>query len=154
LRAESDFALPESLVNREVLAAEALARKKASGILFAIAGIQLVCGGLVLAVAPQVLGLGAPEAVAVAVFMVALTVLVFAGLGWWARYQPLPAAVVGLVLYCGLLLLDIVVDPANLARGFILKAILIWMLIQAVQAGVRYNKLRRANEEEQFWSES
>lgn len=66
---------------------------------------------------------------------------IFIGLAVWARSSPLPAAIVGLSIYGSLLLVDAIFDPASLARGVIIKIIIIGMLVQAIQAGMKYKKL-------------
>lgn len=67
---------------------------------------------------------------------------VFYGLFFWARRNPLPAAIVGLVLYVSLQLLDAVADPASIMRGILIKLIIIFMLVRAIQAGLEYRKLQ------------
>jgi hypothetical protein len=67
----------------------------------------------------------------------------FYGLYFWARKNPLPAAIVGLVVITTLYFLDFLADPASLVRGIIIKAIVIIMLVQAVTAGAQHRKLMR-----------
>jgi hypothetical protein len=58
---------------------------------------------------------------------------VFAGLGWWALYQPLPAVVVGLILYVTLTLAGFVANPELALRGVGVKVfIIVGLLAQAV----------------------
>src|SRR4051794_25803036 len=79
------------------------ARKEASGILFAIAILQLICGGLLIALAPQIMGAPIPDdelpLFVAEWFGIAVA---FGLLGVWARVTPLPPVVVGLFLYVGL----------------------------------------------------
>ena len=65
----------------------------------------------------------------------------FYGLYFWARRNPLPAAIVGLTLFVTLHLIDAIADPTQLARGIIMKVIIVAMLVQAIQAGVKYKRL-------------
>ncbi len=67
--------------------------------------------------------------------------VIFIGLAVWARSSPLPAAIVGLSVYGSLLVLDAIFDPASLARGLLIKIIIIGVLARAIQAGVKYKKL-------------
>jgi hypothetical protein len=66
----------------------------------------------------------------------------FFALFFWARVQPLPAAMVGLILFVTIHLLDAVGDPQALVRGIIMKVIVIAVLINAIKAAIRYKKLR------------
>ena len=68
---------------------------------------------------------------------------VFFALYFWARKQPLPASIVGLILFITVHLLDAIADPAALARGLIMKIIIIAILVNAIQAGVKYRQLQR-----------
>jgi hypothetical protein len=67
--------------------------------------------------------------------------VIFFGLAFWARSSPLPAAIVGLSVYGSLLLLDVIFDPTSLARGILLKFIIIAALVQAIRAGVKHKQL-------------
>ncbi|MBN1554947.1 MAG: hypothetical protein JXA11_09390 [Phycisphaerae bacterium] len=68
--------------------------------------------------------------------------VVFAVLGFWARVNPLPASIVGLVLYVTLHAIDAVADPSALLRGWIIKVIVVVALINAIQAGITYRQLK------------
>lgn len=68
---------------------------------------------------------------------------VFYGLAFWARKSPLPASIVGLVLFVSLHALDAVVTPESIARGLIMKVIVIVVLVQAVQAGIKARELSK-----------
>lgn len=67
--------------------------------------------------------------------------IIFYGLAFWARKQPFPAALTGLVIIVSLWTIDAVVDPANIAKGIIIKVIILAVLIKAVQAGLAHRKL-------------
>ena len=69
--------------------------------------------------------------------------VLFFGLAFWARVNPLPAAIVGLVLFVSLHLWEAVADPTSIARGIIFKVIIIVVLVKAIQAGVQHRDLRR-----------
>src|SRR5262249_15579045 len=59
----------------------------------------------------------------------------------WARKQPLPAAIVGLLLFVTLHTLDAIADPTQLVRGIIVKIVIIVVLSKAISAGLQYRKL-------------
>ncbi|HLP86191.1 MAG TPA: zinc ribbon domain-containing protein [Phycisphaerales bacterium] len=67
----------------------------------------------------------------------------FYGLGFWARKQPLPAAIVGTGILLCLWTLDIVMDPASALKGIIIKVIILIFLIRAIQAGFQHRKLKQ-----------
>jgi hypothetical protein len=117
----------------------------ASGGLFAVAGLQLICGSIVLVAAPQLRGM-ANEAILIIGVIVFGTAIVFAGLGVWARYQPLPPAIIGLVLYGLLAVADLFVSvqqggEAQGYLGLVVKLIIIGVLVNGVSAANRYNRL-------------
>lgn len=69
--------------------------------------------------------------------------LVFIGLGLAVYQIPVAATVLGLILYIGGNLAFAALDPSNLARGLIVKIIIIVALVKAVQAAVAYERERR-----------
>jgi hypothetical protein len=112
------------------------AAKQVAGVLFVVAILQLICGPIVLFAMPEVIGAKdmPPEVLAItAAFMVAVCAL-FAGLGVWALYMPVPAGVVGLIAYGGLALMDIAAAPEVGFRGIILKVIIVVILIRGIIA--------------------
>jgi zinc ribbon protein len=118
--------------------------RRAAGALLVVAILQVAFGLLSLAEPEIVFGPGieAPPAVYVTVFGIAA---VFFGLFLWARKNPLPAAIVGLVLFLSLHLLEAVANPRSLAQGVIVKVIVIVILVKAIQAGVQYRKVEKAS---------
>jgi membrane-associated HD superfamily phosphohydrolase len=68
--------------------------------------------------------------------------VIFALLGFWARKAPLPSAIVGLVLFVSVHLLDALVDPTALVRGWLVKIIVIVVLIKAIQAGLKHRQIQ------------
>lgn len=135
----------------EAREAEQAARKKASGVLFGVAILQAVCGTAMVLLAPNVLGvaLEGPELV-ITIILHAAIIAAFAGLGWWALYQPLPAAIVGLVLYVLLIVSDIAVSPEMAMKGIVVKIIIIVGLVQAIQAGAKASKLKQSVEYDSY----
>jgi hypothetical protein len=118
--------------------AEALAKQTglASKALLAVAVIQTVLGGVLAAMMM-------PETGPVVAVVVGAIAAAFYGLYFWSRRNPLPAAVCGLVLYITLLGLDAVADPAAIARGWLIKIIIISVLAKAISAGIKHRELVR-----------
>lgn len=75
----------------------------------------------------------------------ALVTVIFFGLWIWARQSPLPAAIVGLVLYVSLVALNAFLDPATIAHGIIVKVIIVVVLIRAISAGLQHRQLLEAH---------
>ena len=125
--------------------------KKASGALLAVAIIQTIASGIALAVIQ-----GAGRAVAIPPIFYVVTfgiAALFWGLWFWSRSQPLPAAIVGLVLYATLVVLNVISNVSQMNAtggpgtglggigiGWI-DILIIIVLSQAIQAGTRYRKL-------------
>lgn len=132
---------------------------KAANALLTVAILQLVFGGILVAVlygASRVAGRMPPAVIMVFVIVFGVAVIFF-GLYFWARVNPLPAAIVGLVIYVTLWVLDIVMSAAAIANappgsrqpgagagpfnGIIIRIIIIAILVRAIQAGSRHRKL-------------
>lgn len=127
----------------QTLQAEQLRKQagKAANALLALAILQILAGIVLWMLSGQDLGamrIGKAVAVAVAVIGV-----IFFGLFLWARRSPLPASIVGLVLYVSLMALDVAADPKQIFSGIIIKIIIIAVLIKAIQAGMEHRRLLR-----------
>jgi hypothetical protein len=68
--------------------------------------------------------------------------VVHIGLYFWARKQALPAAVVALLLFVSLHLVNAVMDPSTIYKGVVLKVFFIVVLVKAIQAGYEIHRLR------------
>jgi hypothetical protein len=112
---------------------------RASGGLFAVALVQLICGCFGLAAVPA--AVEAPMMLGVVV-VVGGIIGVYVALGIWARFQPLPAAVLGLMIYVLLNLAVCLIDPRAGLSGIVVKGILTVVLFQGVRAGIRYQGIR------------
>lgn len=77
--------------------------------------------------------------VPVITFGIALT---FWALCIWARRNPLPASVCGMIVFVTLIALDAIADPTQLVRGWLLKIIVISVLAKAISAGIKHRELR------------
>jgi hypothetical protein len=116
--------------------------KKAFGALLAVGIIQLVFGLVVVGALESKNGGGGDFTVVyLSVFGIGVA---FLGLAFWARFNPLPPAIVGLVLFVSVHLLDAVADPASLARGLIMKIIIVVVLSKAISAGLKYRQLMQS----------
>lgn len=131
--------------------------KKAKGALLAVAILQTLGIGLLFFVlknaGSQGVSLGALPAMAQVLIAAQVGVAgIFWGLWFWARVNPLPAAIVGLVLYGTLCVLSIFNSVSLMNQGGRgtglggigigwIDIIIIGVLIQAIQAGARHRKL-------------
>jgi hypothetical protein len=131
--------------------------KTAFGILLTLGILQMVLGGLILAAGIVMSGSGNhssasssqsglpmdPTALIGVGVVVGVLGLLFLGLAIWARFAPFPAAIVGLVLYCSIWALDIIMDPTMAFKGIIITILIIGALAKAVAAGAQYRALRK-----------
>lgn len=102
--------------------------------LFVIAFLQLVCMTAMTAVTPRLFGATVdPGRMALALGWTAGVGSLFAGLGVWARYRPLPAAAVGLGLFVLFAVADIVAAPERVGKGIILQLVLAALLVKAIR---------------------
>jgi hypothetical protein len=125
--------------------------RRASGALLAVAIIETIFGFLEDAILSQ--NPHTPVAqIHIVVGVVFGIAVIFWGLFIWSRKSPLPAAIVGLVLYVSLWMLDLIVylkkagpgqPAAGPFNGIIVKIIIVAVLIRAVQAGVKYRQITR-----------
>ncbi len=127
--------------------------RKASGALLAVAIIYtLVTVALVIIPLMQISGKVQSAVMALAVIEGIVCVL-FWGLYFWCRVQPLPAAIVGLVIYSTQVTHNVVVAVRNISQGGHgyggiggigigwLDIIIIAVLVNAISAGVKYRKM-------------
>lgn len=77
------------------------------------------------------------------VVIVLVAGVIFFGLWLWAKKNPLPATITGLVIFVTLCLADAIVDPTYLLGGILLKIIVIVVLISGVQSALAYRKLQK-----------
>jgi hypothetical protein len=132
---------------------------KASNALLIVAILQMIGTAILLSVAIGAVGgfdrLSNEGKVTVAV--VVGVAAVFWGLYFWARVNPLPAAIVGLVVYVTLWIVDLIAAFAAVAKapagqaapatspfsGIIVRIIIIVMLVRAIKAGLQHRRLLR-----------
>ena len=111
---------------------------KARGWLLAIAVLQSISSVLQYFLLTSQ---GVEPAVAIAtVVIMGVLALVFWGLWFWSKYALFPAALTAFILYVSFILLDAIVDPQTLARGIIMKVIIVGGLYVAVSTSYRLRK--------------
>ena len=146
-----------STVGRELQADELhKTAKKASGALLAVAIIQTIIGPVVLFALAGARS-GSPEFMAAIVIQLVIAA-VFWGLWIWSRFQPLPAAIVGLVLYGTLVAINVITNVSAMAQnggerragGGIgglgigwLDIVIMAVLARAISAGAQHRKLMK-----------
>ena len=138
----------ERLPGRRFTPEELQAQRQASGALFGVAVLYMIGNGLVLALLllqAQQQAQPPPDEV-LATLGVALVVvpLAFFGLGWWARYEPLAPAVIGLVLYTAVALAGCVFGQGWDCVSIVVKVMIFIALVRAVQAALGARQARRA----------
>ena len=105
-----------------------------------IVGILNIVVGLVLY---GMLNEDRPDAAAQVLATCGIVGVIFVGLGVWARVSPLPASIIGLVLYVSLLGIGMVLDPHQIYQGLLIKAIIILALVNGIRAGIKHRELRQ-----------
>ncbi len=88
------------------------------------------------------------EAKSTAQLMCGLTAgvgVLFLVLNVWSRRNPLPAVASGLVVYATLIVLNALADPATLAKGLLLKIIILYALVRGLKAAIQYRAMQQAS---------
>jgi hypothetical protein len=129
--------------------------KKASGALLAVAIIQTAFGALMYFLMRDAIQRGRVNGPVLLGTIFGIAAL-FWGLFIWARSNPFPAAIVGLVVYITLWVLDMVVAAVQASHsnapgaaaaspfnGIVMRLIIIAVLFNAVKAGAKYRQLMR-----------
>jgi hypothetical protein len=118
------------------------AKFQVSTTLFGIAVAQFVIGLILVAVVPELL-VGTKVPTGVVSFLAGVVIvisLLFAGLGFWARFQPLPAGAVGLGVYVLFFLLDFLANPQFVLQGIIVKIGIVVALVRAITVAAQAKK--------------
>jgi putative effector of murein hydrolase LrgA (UPF0299 family) len=120
--------------------------KRASGALLAVAVLSTLGVLLVLGLAGELRKI--PDGLMIANILIVSQVVVaaaFWALWFWSRSNPLPAAIVGLVVYLSLMAVNaITVGPRTLASGLLIKIIIVVVLVSAIQAGIQHRQLQKS----------
>jgi DNA-binding transcriptional regulator of glucitol operon len=138
--------LPPRDVGKQ-LRTEQLAKtmRKAAGALLAVAIIQTIFGPVALWLAKSQLERENPGMVfqikPIGYVIVWGLAAVFYALYFWARSSPFPAAIVGLVLFVSAHVAAAIADPTTLAKGWLVKIIVVVVLAQAISAGAQHRRI-------------
>lgn len=108
---------------------------KSRNTIFIVAGITLVGGLLQLAVTRS---FSYDEAL-----FIVIIAAVFAGLGFFAKYQPFGALVIALIIYVGMWLVTIMIDPSYLVKGILIKALIIYYLASGIPHANEAEKIKK-----------
>lgn len=144
--------IPQSAAGR-VLVGEELTKqmKKVFTTLLCVGILQVVIGGVLVAVVRN--SRGASQELPVLVMAMFVIGAIFIGLAFWSRKAPLPAAIVGLVIYSTLVVLNVITSVSQLGQGGPksgigglgigwLDVVIIVILVQGIQAAIKYRKLQ------------
>jgi len=100
--------------------------RQARTTIFAVAGIQLFFG--------IVSGLQFGGNTGWMVFAVtAFIAAIFLGLGFWTRKKPFTAILIALILYSVLLVTDLLMQPATIIKGILIKILVIIFLVRGLK---------------------
>lgn len=140
--------MPTSTAGREMLGGHLNKEmKKAGWALLAVAVVQTVMGPIILIAKVSAMEGGHPGMVyrvkPVAWLIIFGIAAAFWGLYAWSRRSPMPAAIVGLVLYVTLLVVDAIYDPSTIVQGWLVKGFVIVALSQALVAGVKARRMEQ-----------
>jgi hypothetical protein len=120
----------------------AAAKKECASLLFALAGLQLLCGFAALAVLPDEMFGGAAGKNATSWLVMGLG-LAFAGLGYWALSQPLPASIVGLTIYVIFTIIQLqAIIQLGMGMGLYIRIAIIAALVRAVSSAAKASASR------------
>ncbi len=125
-------------INKAVSEEREKAINRASGVLFAVAIIQLLCGGGFMLMLPMLEKDKQLVAGAIPMLMAVTGGVfgVFLLLGLWARFQPLPPSIIGLIIYVPLTILDLITSGGNIA-SILVKIFIIVGLVNAVTVAAK-----------------
>ena len=110
--------------------------RKARNTLFVVAGLMLIFNLVVLLTADEF------DVGAFAIILILSGI--FAGLGFMTKKQPFAAIIIGLVIYVGLWIFDVIVSgPEQLFRGIIVKGIIVYFLVTGLKHAREAERIRR-----------
>ena len=148
--------LPSTAAGRQLVGDELTKQtKRASLTLLVVGCLQLVCGAIVAGLllnAPT--GANVELNVKVLVAAQIIVALIFFGLYFWARKAPLPASIVGLIVYATLVILNVINSVSELRNreegtrtgigglgiGW-LDIVIMILLAQGISAGLKHKRL-------------
>lgn len=71
--------------------------------------------------------------------------VLFLVLNFWSRRNPLPAVASGLVIYATLIVVNAIADPSTLAKGLLLKILILYTLVKGMKAAIQYRAMQQAS---------
>jgi hypothetical protein len=110
--------------------------KHARGVLVVLAVVQLAAAAILYFVGAM------REPVELATTIV--IGLVFVGLAMWARKDPLPAVSVGLGIWIAGQAMAVLIEPASLYNGLLVKVAILAMFWNGISTGRTYNEMKRS----------
>jgi hypothetical protein len=119
--------------------------RSASGALLAVAILSTIGLGLVFYLLRDALDDPAIRQTAL-IMLISQAVIAVAywGLWIWSWSNPLPAAIIGLVIFLTLIVVNaLAVGPQSIIQGALIKVIVIIVLARAIQAGVQHRALQQ-----------
>jgi hypothetical protein len=121
------------------------ARKECAGALFTMAGLYLLCGFAIGAAGEAIVAMVPwmePGKVAFHVAAYVFMSILFAGLGWWALYQPLPPTIIGLLIYTldTILFVLALLAMGQMNFGILVRVGIIMAFVRAVTAAANARK--------------
>lgn len=110
--------------------------KKARNALFVVAALTLVANLIQLSMTD--------ELNSVSLIIVLLLTGIFAGLGLLTKKHPFTAIVIGLIVYVGLWVFDIIIlGPEYLVKGILVKGIIVYFLITGLKHAREAERLKK-----------
>jgi hypothetical protein len=70
--------------------------------------------------------------------------VVYFGLWIWAKGQPFPAALIALLIFLAVQVVNLILDPKMLAQGWLIKVLIVAGLGSAVSAAYKHRKMQEA----------
>ncbi len=148
----SGDAMPQSAAGQKLMGDQLTKQtRRAANTLLVVGLLQLTCGGIA-AVALSKLPGSQPEMLTILLAAQLVVGVGFVGLYFWARRSPLPASIVGLVVYCTLVALNVISALGNLSSGTPrsgigglgigwLDIVIIVFLAQGIDAGMKHKRM-------------
>lgn len=146
-------ALPESAAGQKLVGDELQKQtRRAANTLMWVSILMYAFGIIIFLVISNARAVAAENANLLLVMQFVIAT-VFLGLYFWARTSPLPASLVGLVIYCTLIAINVATTMSSMAErrsgigglgiGW-LDIVIICLLAQGISAGLKHKKLMEA----------
>ncbi|MFL9482039.1 hypothetical protein ACI6Q2_04625 [Chitinophagaceae bacterium LWZ2-11] len=73
--------------------------------------------------------------------------ITFVLLAFWTKKKPYTAIITALIIYCSLLLLDIIFDPASILKGILIKIVFISLMVSSLSSAKDIQNWRKLKKE-------